>query len=685
MYTFLEVLTMRASKLQWVYALALLLLCQFTWAQEFPKITLKETKKVNGKDIQFVTANGVKAVVAPKGETSLSLSENLRIKHKTFLISNDMLPSMALVEGKIYYLESKRKTAQVEYHTAQERETLWDISQMYGVRLSSLMAFNRMRAGEQPQAGRVIWMAKKRPSSVPVEIKPLPMPKVEEKRPAATLTTADTVSTVVIVQPPSEYYMTQAGQTITQVAQKHGLTEDSLYRLNPYISRTAPPAPGTILRVRPAMSTEQLSQLSKSPSPDVQQDTANRNKFIAKLEGTLSTKPGRKSHLVLAGETLQSVANQYRLSPGDIVKWNDLRESTLKAGQILYLEPEIVFKNPSREEVIAALDSGKHIVLPGQTIASIAGDYGVGEKDIIEWNKLDPKKSLKPGQRLYIDASFVPVSSVPDTKLPVNQFSTTNAPIYHSVAAGEGLWSIANRYKVKVTDVQSWNNLKGNDIRVGQKLIVGYQAPTAVVQQPASASSFKMPTQVEIDAAFNEGQHIVLPNETPGSIAAKYNVKVEAFCQWNNITPTTQLTPGQRLYYDADAVPAKPAIPASTASVVTTSPTTNISKPSNQPVSGGFEPVFHKVASGEGLWRIANTYKTTTVEIRKWNSIPDDQIRAGQTLVVGTKKAQPQFHKVAAGETLQVIAQKYNLPEGWLIYLNGGTPSVASGANIKIK
>jgi membrane-bound lytic murein transglycosylase D len=678
---------MRYSKKQWVMTFIFLLLGQVAFSQDFPKISSKETKKINSKEIQFVTANGLKAVVAPKDETSLSLSENLKIKHKNFLTFNEMLPSMVLLEGKIYYLEAKKKAASVEFHTTQDRETLWDISQKYGVRLSNLMSFNRMSAAEQPQTGRVIWLSKKRPSSVPVEIKKLPPPVLDAKA------AVDTAKVALVKTPPAEYYMTQEGQTISQIAQKNGLTEDSLYRLNPYISRTTPPTPGTILRVRPAMTSEQMSQLVNTV--EAQKDTSFSARFSVNLDSMKFTKPGRKSHLVLSGETLQSVARMYRLSAGDLVMWNDLQESTLKPGQVLFLEAESQFKMPTREEVIAALDSGKHIVLPGQTIKSISSDYGISEKDLLEWNKLGKNPSLKPGQRLYIDAGFVPVSLVVDQKsqngkviTEQNQTNSTGQPKYHTVVAGEGLWSVARKNGASVADVKAWNNLKDNEIKVGQKLIVGYDGSpsSVVVTQPSPKPNFKMPTQAEIDAAFGEGQHIVLPNENPTSIASKYNVKVDVFCKWNNITPSTELVPGQRLYYDADAIPAKEATNTNTTQAIRPSTSNQIVQVTkNQPIQGGFEPVFHKVASGDGLWSLSKKYKTTTVEIKRWNSLPDDQIKIGQQIVVGTKATKPQQHVVVSGEDLSSIAAKYSLPEGWLLYLNGGTPALSPGSSVKIK
>lgn len=42
----------------------------------------------------------------------------------------------------------------------------------------------------------------------------------------------------------------------------------------------------------------------------------------------------------------------------------------------------------------------------------------------------------------------------------------------HKVKSGETLGSIANKYKVKISDLKKWNKLKNDNIKAGQTLIV---------------------------------------------------------------------------------------------------------------------------------------------------------------------------------------------------------------------
>lgn len=63
--------------------------------------------------------------------------------------------------------------------------------------------------------------------------------------------------------------------------------------------------------------------------------------------------------------------------------------------------------------------------------------------------------------------------------------------IVYKVKSGDYLGKIAGKYRVSVAQIKRWNNLKSNDIRVGQKLIIyrGGNAPSASASASASAST----------------------------------------------------------------------------------------------------------------------------------------------------------------------------------------------------
>ncbi|KLT73329.1 murein transglycosylase [Neisseria arctica] len=95
----------------------------------------------------------------------------------------------------------------------------------------------------------------------------------------------------------------------------------------------------------------------------------------------------------------------------------------------------------------------------------------------------------------------------------------------HQVAAGDTLYSISQRYNLSVADLVTANNIKGNNIRVGQTLKV-----TAVAQR---------------NAAVRNVSYTVRKGDTLNTIANRFNVDVNDIRRWNRNTRT--ITPGQRL------------------------------------------------------------------------------------------------------------------------------------------
>lgn len=107
----------------------------------------------------------------------------------------------------------------------------------------------------------------------------------------------------------------------------------------------------------------------------------------------------------------------------------------------------------------------EHSVAASQGLYSIGRIYNVNPKLIAEYNNIDFNKGLEIGQLLHIplnDANF-------------DQKTGKGVPVYYLPAQGEGLMKVSNQNKkVTLANLRTWNNLSGDNIRAGQKLIVGY-------------------------------------------------------------------------------------------------------------------------------------------------------------------------------------------------------------------
>jgi membrane-bound lytic murein transglycosylase D len=104
-----------------------------------------------------------------------------------------------------------------------------------------------------------------------------------------------------------------------------------------------------------------------------------------------------------------------------------------------------------------------HVVRAGETAGAIAHKYGISVKQLVQANGLGRRAKIVTGQRLRIPGSAVGSS---------DSARDGSRQVVHVVRSGESLWSLARQYKVKVSDLRRWNNLRGNEIHAGSRLVI---------------------------------------------------------------------------------------------------------------------------------------------------------------------------------------------------------------------
>lgn len=172
----------------------------------------------------------------------------------------------------------------------------------------------------------------------------------------------------------------------------------------------------------------------------------------------------------------------------------------------------------------------------------------------------------------------------------------------HIVKSGESLGSIANKYRISVNQLKTWNKLKSTMIHPGQKLIV-YSSGATSVQSNSSTS-----TQTKTQSA-EQKVHTVKSGENLSVIANKYGCTVDNLKKWNNLT-TTNLSIGQKL---------KVSPPVA-------------SKSQSKTTSGS---VVHTVKSGDNLWDISKKYGVSVEQIKKLNGLTDKSVlKIGQKITI---------------------------------------------------
>ena len=115
--------------------------------------------KENPNPHQTYIANGLVYIVVRAGDSWKSISKELDISQKKLRKYNDLYKGYALQVGDILYLEKKNRKADKEHivHVLRAGESMYSVSQKYGIRLKNLYKLNKMDEDDPaPEVGTIL-------------------------------------------------------------------------------------------------------------------------------------------------------------------------------------------------------------------------------------------------------------------------------------------------------------------------------------------------------------------------------------------------------------------------------------------------------------------------------------------------------------------------------------------------
>jgi membrane-bound lytic murein transglycosylase D len=113
-------------------------------------------------------------------------------------------------------------------------ETLWTISQKYGIRLAALKSKNRIRKDSELRPGMVLNLkeTRKRGTEIPSYSEPNPV-ATSPTPPAAQPKVEEAAPQKVQPQTPSySFHTVSAGETLFSISKRYGMTVEELKQLN---------------------------------------------------------------------------------------------------------------------------------------------------------------------------------------------------------------------------------------------------------------------------------------------------------------------------------------------------------------------------------------------------------------------------------------------------------------------
>ncbi|MBL4608876.1 MAG: LysM peptidoglycan-binding domain-containing protein [Pseudomonadales bacterium] len=191
-------------------------------------------------------------------------------------------------------------------------------------------------------------------------------------------------------------YKIKNGDSLGLIAQRHHTTVRFLKDVNQLRSNRVIigkilliPSPSQSLKAYKLSATQrQLALQRRQP--------ANTQKFV---------------HRVKSGESFWTIARKYKVKTRQVAKWNGMApKDTLRIGQKLTIW--------SKHRSLASAKTGPQVVRKinyrvrnGDSLARIAGKFNVSIAQLTQWNNLDRRRYLQPGQplKLWVDITNVSI------------------------------------------------------------------------------------------------------------------------------------------------------------------------------------------------------------------------------------------------------------------------------------
>ncbi len=251
---------------------------------------------------------------------------------------------------------------------------------------------------------------------------------------------------------------------LAKAATLAGLSLAELQRLNPGFNRWATDPNGPHRLLLPSHTVEKFEQgLSK----------LSKNDRLA-----------WQRYKIKGGDNLGVIAKKFNTRVDLIQQVNNIKGNQIRAGKHLLIPvaakslDSYVF---SQEQRIAKKQNrpGKgrkitHTVKSGDNLWDLGRKYKVSSKSIAAWNGFAPRDTLKLGQKLVIwqkDSTKKSKSSYANVNNGNNVENAIMRNITYKVRRGDSFARIADKFNVRISDIERWNNLDRNKyLQPGQRL-----------------------------------------------------------------------------------------------------------------------------------------------------------------------------------------------------------------------
>lgn len=182
-------------------------------------------------------------------------------------------------------------------------------------------------------------------------------------------------------------YTIASGDSLSTIAAKYKVSVDSLKSINGLRNNNI--RAGKTLLVPIAAKKDEHYTQSIVQRIQTRQSSGGKSGNSTKVE-----------HIVQSGDSFWSIGKKYGVTPSKVAHWNNLAPADLiKPGQTLVIWTKAEASTASNNAVIRKLS---YKVRRGDSLHRIADKFKINVSDILQWNQVDTKSYLQPGDTLTL-------------------------------------------------------------------------------------------------------------------------------------------------------------------------------------------------------------------------------------------------------------------------------------------
>lgn len=269
-------------------------------------------------------------------------------------------------------------------------------------------------------------------------------------------------------------------------------------------------------------------------SLDKSTEIEKNNNIVSNNNVKTNKNAGVQYHKIRRGETLGLIAAKYGVSVNQLRDWNNISGNKIMAGKNLRIYSEGSSNYSSNNENVNTVTKNnlyKYKVKRGDNLGEIAEKFGVSTLQIKKWNNLSSSKIIA-GKTLKI------YNSTTSSSYGDNTTKNTSNVNYYKIKPGDSIGQIAEKFGVKISDIQRWNNISGNKILSGSTLKIYSDANVNDIPKE-NKKSIK-------DSKSNNQTYTVRKGDSLFSIAQRNNTTVARIKSLNNLK-SNNIQAGQKL------------------------------------------------------------------------------------------------------------------------------------------